>query len=141
MKKKLFILALSVFLFSLTAIAQSSETDSLKKATIKTEISSDSLQKLSLEKVCNVLGINYDYNLRYHKIILPLCENGIILFDKYSNPYTADLKDDPYEKPWYFYAGTFKQNEKLKRNLIANRALIEKGTIPQKNMRQWKTVK
>ncbi len=134
-------IVLSIFVFSLTANAQSSTTDSLKKVTTKVEISADSLQKMSLKQVCNYLGITYEYNKRYETIILPLCKNGIILFDKYSNPYTKNLADSNFDSPFYFYIGTAQQNEKLKRNLIANRALIEKGTIPQKNMRKWKTVK
>jgi len=142
MKKKNFIFILvSIFVFSLSANAQSSTTDSLKKVIVKTEISADSLQKMSLKQVCSCLGVTYEYNKRYETIILPLCKNGIILFDKYSNPYTKDLADSNFDSPFYFYIGTVQQNEKLKRNLIANRALIERGTIPQRNMCKWKTIK
>lgn len=139
--KKFIFIVLSIFIFSLIVNAQSSTVDSLKKVTTKTEITNDSLQKMSLKQVCKYLGVTYEYNKRYETIILSLCKNGIILFDKTSNPYAKNLADSNFDSPFYFYIGAVQQNEKLKRNLIANRALIEKGTIPQKNMRKWKTVK
>lgn len=142
MKTKAFLSFLSLLFIVVTVSAQESKNDFLKKNAKTNIVSNDSLKRMSLKQVCGSLGINYDYNSRYEKIILPLCKAGIILFDKDSNPYVKnesigkDLKAN-----WYFYVGTPSQNEKLKRNLIANRSLINNGTISIKDSKKWKVVK
>jgi hypothetical protein len=137
MKKVIFFLG--VLLTVSTISAQVSKNDSLTENIV----TNDSLQKMSLKQVCAVLGVNYDYNNRYERIILPLCKVGIVLFDKNSNPYTKDLPVavGVENSNWYYYIGTSKQNESLKRNLIANRNLIINGTLSLSNARRWQVVK
>jgi hypothetical protein len=142
MKTKVFFFLLTLLFVTITISAQESKNDSLKQNIKANIVSNDSLKKMSLKQVCGFLGINYDYNSRCEKIILPLCKVGIILFDKDSNPY---VKNESISKDlkvnWYFYVGTSSQNEKLKRNLIANRKLIRNGTISIKDSKKWKVVK
>ena len=103
--------------------------------------------KMNIFEACKTLGVNPEYNKRYENIVLPLCDAGIVLFDGSMNPY-VDGSDEGHLKEglgdrWncYSYIGTGPQNQKLIRNLVANKHLIENGTIAEANAKKWKIVK
>lgn len=127
MKKSL--LAAIIFILAIT----------FASAQTKKDLSEKALSNMSLADVCKKLGIDPCYNSRYGIIILPLCNAGIELFKIESNPYARNTKHPEIYK-CYCYIGTREQNETLKRNLIANRHLLENGEIPPTNLRLWKII-
>jgi len=123
MKKVVLILVVSLFIMT-TANAQGAKTGQLKKMT--------------LLQVCRYIGIPADYNARYKEVILPLCHQGVVIFNgKLRKNY---LQEVSYMKPnevCYWYSGQAKQNAKLKRNLIKNRYLFKNGRLIKGAAKKW----
>ncbi len=99
-----------------------------------------------LSKLCKELGISPDYGSRMNTIIIPLCTQGVVLFDKTTDPYFLE-EDIPelktyYGTDWdcYFYRGTDEQNAKLVRNIDANRNLFQNGKLTPGAYLHWKIV-
>ena len=99
-----------------------------------------------LAKLCKELGISASYESRMAKIVLPLCNQGVVLFGRETDPYfletdIPELKAN-YGSYWdcYFYRGTQEQNAKLIRNINANRDLFQDGALVPGAYMHWKVV-
>ncbi|MDQ5954777.1 MAG: hypothetical protein QG583_705 [Patescibacteria group bacterium] len=99
-----------------------------------------------LSRLCKELGIHADYESRMTNIVLPLCMQGVVLFDKTTDPYfleedIIDLKKH-HGADWdcFFYRGTDQQNAKLIRNLNANRNLFQDGKLIPGAYLHWKLI-
>ena len=92
------------------------------------------LESKTFLEVFDYLGLPSSYGERYSVVILPLYEQGIILFDCSLNPH-----EDGGVSP-NCYIGTVEQNQKLVRNLIANRHLIKDGKLVPTAGERWKVI-
>jgi hypothetical protein len=117
------ILFVTVILFTLGLQAQNVEATS-------SDYSDQELERMSLKEICQVIGISFNYNDRYKLIILPLCEDGVKIFD-------GKLKSINEEPTCYCYIGNVLQNAKLKRNLIKNRHLFKDGKLIKNAAKFW----
>lgn len=100
------------------------------------------LLQMNIFELCEALDLPAEYNARYQEIILPLCEQGIIIFDGSLNPYVTEdnyLDIQEYGLSCYKYVGTAEQNAKLIRNLVHNRHLIKNGRLAE-DLRTWEIV-
>ncbi len=96
-----------------------------------------------INQACAEVRMNCSYNSRYALIDLTYQATGKVMFDKASNPYTKDMKDDSFldQKPPRFYIGTLSQNEKLARNILANKQLFVDGKLSLTAAKHWQFVK
>ncbi len=122
---------ISVFVFSLSTLSAQNMS-----------YSEEELLQMSIFELCEALEIPAEYNARYQAIILPLCEEKVILFDGSLNPYViddaADLDlIDKLELSCYFYIGTAEQNAKLVRNIVKNRHLFKDGKLTDTAAKKW----
>ncbi len=126
--KKFVTLSIFTFLFAFSANV------------VKAQISADSLEKMNIFQVCKAIGISGVYADRYYEVIVPLCEAGIMLFDAKSNQYADadEVKNNVHS--CYWYVGSGPQNEKLARNLLANRELFQNGKLIPGAAKKWKIV-
>lgn len=105
--------------------------------------SNKELLEMNIFELCEALGIPEKYNDRYGAIILPLCEEGVILFDGTLNPYVTEENNEEIEElglSCYKYVGSSKQNLKLIRNIVHNRHLFENGRLKPNAASQWQIV-
>ncbi len=88
------------------------------------------LLEMTMLELFEVLGIPGEYNNRYHNIIIPLCEEGVVIFEEKGNTNSSCYK----------YIGTIAQNAKLARNIIKNRHLFKDGKLLPNAAAQWQIV-
>lgn len=98
-------------------------------------------QTNSIQDACKTVGMDCGYNSRHNLIDTVYKASGQVLFDKQSNPYTKDLKDNILTELPRYYIGTAEQNAKLARNILANRGLFQNGKLSPTTAKKWKTVK
>ena len=94
----------------------------------------------ALKESCAEVQMSCSYNDRYALIDMIYQATGKALFDKASNPYTRDEKDTSAldnMKPPRFYIGTATQNQKLARNILANKSLFAHGKVSLKDAKKW----
>lgn len=127
MKKIAFIFFISMFFFANSLFSQSNKTCSDKE-----------FLKMNISDVCKSFGVPGDYNSRYVFIIIPLCERGVVIFDKDPSYYTDNNRE--YNRKCYFYIGTREQNKKLVRNIVKNKHLIKKGRLVPDAAKKWVVV-
>lgn len=105
--------------------------------------SNKELLEMNIFELCEALGIPGKYNDRYDAVILPLCEEGVVLFDGSLNPYITEENIEEIEElglSCYKYVGSSKQNLKLVRNIVHNRHLFENGRLKLNAASQWQIV-
>ena len=105
--------------------------------------SNKELLEMNIFELCEALGIPGKYNDRYDAVILPLCEEGVVLFDGSLNPYVTEENSKEIEElglSCYKYVGSSKQNLKLIRNIVHNRHLFENGRLKPNAASQWQIV-
>ena len=98
----------------------------------------------SIKEACAEVKMDCSYNSRYDVIDTIYKSSGQIMFDKFSNPYTKDDKDDNWKeftKVPRFYIGTADQNARLARNILANKTLFVDGKLNLAAAKKWKIVK
>lgn len=95
-----------------------------------------------INQVCAEVHMSCTYNARYDIIDTTFKATGKVMFDKASNPYTKDMKDDSFfdQKPPRFYIGTLEQNTKLARNILANKQLFVDGKLTATAAKRWRFV-
>ena len=98
-------------------------------------------QQANISQACAEVQMSCTYNARYDLIDLTFKATGKVMFDKASNPYTKDMKNEvPSELPRY-YIGTLEQNARLARNILANKHLFVDGKLSLTVAKRWRFVK
>ena len=99
-------------------------------------------QTADIKESCAAIHMNCSYNSRYNVIDTIYRATGKALFDKASNPFTRDAKDGPEldTKPPRFYIGSLTQNQKLARNIAANKQLFVSGKLSPAAAKKWRFV-
>ncbi len=120
---------ISVFVFSLSNLSAQNMS-----------YSEEELLQMSIFELCEALDLPAEYNARYQEIILPLCSQGVIIFDGSLNPYVTEdnyMDIQEYELSCYKYVGTAEQNAKLVRNIVKNRHLFKDGKLTDTADKKW----
>ncbi len=133
--KKIVILFLLVFLFVIpsTSFAQKMKT-----------YTNQELLKMNVIQILKVLKIPTQYRSRYENIILPLCKQGVIIFDGKLKPYWSSSGEKilkPIFKHCYRYIGTPRQNQRFVRNIVKNRFLFKNGKLIPGAAKRWIVVR
>jgi hypothetical protein len=99
-------------------------------------------QAADINQACVEVRMSCTYDARYNLIDLTFKATGKVMFDKASNRYTRDMKDDSFfdQKPPRFYIGTREQNAKLARNILENKQLFINGRLSLMAAKQWRFV-
>ncbi len=103
-----------------------------------------SAQAATIQEACVEVQMNCGYNSRYDLIDTIYKATGKALFDRTSNPYTRDMKDEEVRDMNTgfprFYIGSGKQNQRLARNILANKQLFVNGRLSVANAKKWKFI-
>ncbi len=141
--KNLFLIA-ALFLASNFIFAQEkrkftpvteAEQESLKKKIKDVPETDNELLTFDIIRFCNYFEIPSDFNSRYEAIVVPLCNAKIYLFDSTTNLNCAG------ESNCYCYVGSDKQNMIFKKNILANRNLLQNGHLAAEDAKRWKVIK
>lgn len=125
------IVLIFVFVFSISIVSAQEKSYSDKE-----------LLQMTIFELCDALSIPKAYNDRYIAIIIPLCEEGILIFDGSLNPYVVNNERmlnsiEELDLTCYYYVGSTLQNAKLVRNIVKNRHLIKDGKLVENAAKKW----
>lgn len=118
--------------------------------TSDTVVTDDEILQMNIFDACRALGVNPDYDARYEHIIIPLCEQGVIMFPASVELLRLkdELKDSSVKRDenappieCLEYGGNGPQNATLIRNLVANKHLLKDGKLVPGAAKKWKVVK
>ncbi len=112
----------------------------LLTASLGTQKEDKQEEKANIDEACKAVRMDCSFSSRNDLIDTVYHATGIVMFDWLSSPYATTWHTPlPHEPPPRYYVMSAPQNEKLARNILANKHLFERnGTLTFNKAKRWR---